>query len=114
MDKSIFNRPGLYIQFKDKNTIERIAFGAKGVKELSHVDYRKEIQAFCDCDLSRFEKKFSNRTSRLLHEKLTEKQLGYIIKSSMEDALKIETMNESMGAILLGKLNTAWDIRNTD
>lgn len=114
MDKSIFNRPGLYIRFKDRNTIERIAFGAKGVKELSPVDYRKEIQNFCDCDLSRFEKKFSNRTSRFLHEKLTEKQLGYIIKSSMEDALKIETVNESASAILLGKLNIAWDIRDTD
>lgn len=114
MDKSIFNRPGLYIRFKDQNAIERIAVEAKGVKEFSPIDYRKEIQDFCDCDLSSFEKRFSNRTSRLLHEKLTEKQLGYIIKSSIEDAEKIEAVNESAGAILLGRLNTAWDIRNTD
>lgn len=114
MDKSIFNRPGLYIRFKDQNAIERIAVGAKGIKELSPVDYRKEIQDFCDCDLSSFEKRFSNRTSRLLHEKLTEKQLGYIIKSSIEDAEKIEAVNESAGAILLDRLNTAWDIRDTD
>ena len=46
MDKSIFNRPGLYIRFKDRNTIERIAVGAKVVKEFSHVDYRKDIQDF--------------------------------------------------------------------
>lgn len=114
MDKSIFNRPGLYIRFKDRNTIERIAVGAKGVKEFSPVDYRKEIQDFCDCVLSSFEKRFSNRTSRLLHEILTEKQLGYIIKSSIEDAEKIATVNKSAGAILLGRLNTAWDIRDTD
>lgn len=114
MDKSIFNRPGLYIRFKDQNAIERIAVGAKGIKELSPIDYRKEIQDFCDCNFRSFEKRFSNRTTRLLHEKLTEKQLGYIIKSSIEDAEKIETVNESAGAILLGRLNTAWVIRDTD
>ena len=58
MDKSIFNRPGLYIRFKDKNTIERIVVGTKGVKELNPVDYRKEIQDFCDCNFSSFEKRF--------------------------------------------------------
>ena len=114
MDKSIFNRPGLYIRFKDKNTIERIVVGKKGVKELNPVDYRKEIQDFCDCNFSSYEKRFSNRTLKLLHDKLTEKQLGYIIKSSIDDAEKIEAVNESAGATLLGRFNTAWDIRDTD
>jgi len=114
MDKSIFNRPGLYIRFKDKNTIERIVVGTKGVKGLSPVDYRKEIRDFCDCNFSSFEKRFSKRTLKLLYDKLTEKQLGYIIKSSIDDAKKIEAVNESAGATLLGRFNTAWDTRDTD
>ena len=50
MDKDIELRNGLYINFQNKNIAHRLWVSDDGVKKLKPVDYRMEIQSFCDCD----------------------------------------------------------------
>ena len=63
MDKDIELRNGLYINFQNKNIVQRLWVSADGVKKLKPVDYRMEIQSFCDCDFRDLEDEIYN----LLH-----------------------------------------------
>lgn len=51
MDKSIYSRTGLYIKFKNKNFIERVAVDDLDITELDPIDYRNELIALYDYEL---------------------------------------------------------------
>lgn len=51
MDKSIYSRTGLYIKFKNKNIIKRIAVDDLDITELEPIDYRNELIALYDYEL---------------------------------------------------------------
>lgn len=51
MDRSIYSRTGLYIKFKNKNIIERVAVDDLDVTELEPIDYRNELIALYDYEL---------------------------------------------------------------
>lgn len=51
MDRSIYSRTGLYIKFKNKNIIERVAVDDLDITELEPVDYRNELIALYDYEL---------------------------------------------------------------
>ena len=60
MDKDIELRNGLYINFQNKNIAHRLWVSDDGVKKLKPVDYRMEIQSFCDCDFRDLEDEIYN------------------------------------------------------
>ncbi len=51
MDRSIYSRTGIYIKFKNKNIIERVAVDDLDITELEPVDYRNELIALYDYEL---------------------------------------------------------------
>lgn len=51
MDRSIYSRTGLYIKFKNKNIIKRIAVDDLDITELEPIDYRNELIALYDYEL---------------------------------------------------------------
>lgn len=51
MDRSIYSRSGLYIKFKNKNIIERVAVDNLDITELEPIDYRNELIALYDYEL---------------------------------------------------------------
>ncbi len=51
MDKNIYSRTGLYIKFKNKNIIDRIAVDDLDITELEPIDYRNELIALYDYEL---------------------------------------------------------------
>ncbi len=53
MDRSIYSRTGIYIKFKNKNIIERVAVDDLDITELEPVDYRNELIALYDYELSK-------------------------------------------------------------
>lgn len=40
MDRNIYSRTGLYVKFKNKNMIERVAVDDLDITELKPIDYR--------------------------------------------------------------------------
>lgn len=51
MDRSIYSRTGLYIKFKNKNIMERVAVDDLDITELEPIDYRNELIALYDYEL---------------------------------------------------------------
>lgn len=101
MDKNIFTNDGLYVNLKNKNIIERVMVRNDIVTELEPIDYRIDIQNFCDCDLSDFEDEI-DRLYALQYSDADEDKLRYIINKCYDIANEINLRNETLGALLAG------------
>lgn len=86
MDRSIYSRTGLYIKFKNKNIIERIAVDDLEVTELEPIDYRTELITLYDYELP----------------KLCE---NYTVESAYDFAEKILNDNIVLGILLKADIN---------
>lgn len=86
MDRSIYSRTGLYIKFKNKKIIERIAVDDLDVMELEPIDYRNELIALYDYELP----------------KLSE---NYIVDSAYDFAEGILKENIVLGTLLKADIN---------
>lgn len=101
MDKDIELKDGLYILFQNKNIIERTEVKDNEITKLPSVDYRLEIQNYCDCDLSDFEKEI-NKLAAVQYSEISEDELRNIINRCYEIAEEIKSRNSTLGALLAG------------
>lgn len=101
MDKNIELKDGLYILFQNKNIIGRTEVKNNKITELSSVDYRLEIQNYCDCKLSDFEKEF-DKLIAVQYSEVSEDELRNIINRCYEIAEEIKYQNSTLGALLTG------------
>ena len=82
MDKNIELKNGLYILFKNKNIIQRTEINDNTIKELSSLDYRIDIQNFCDCDLSNLDNEIGNLAVSIKFSEISETELTDVMKLS--------------------------------
>ena len=102
MDKDIELRNGLYINFQNKNIAHRLWVSDDGVKKLKPVDYRMEIQSFCDCDFRDLEDEIYNLLHLIDISKPDEDELRNAINRCYEIAEIIGQRNKTLGALLSG------------
>ena len=102
MDKDIELRNGLYINFQNKNIVQRLWVSDDGVKRLEPVDYRLEIQSFCDCDFRDLEDEIYNLLHLIDINKPDEDELRKAINRCYEFAEIIGQRNKTLGALLSG------------
>lgn len=101
MDKNIELKDGLYILFQNRNIIGRTEVKNNKITELSSVDYRLEIQNYCDCKLSDFEKEF-DKLIAVQYSEVSEDELRNIINRCYEIGEEIKNRNSTLGALLAG------------
>ncbi len=101
MDKDIELKDGLYILFQNKNIIERTEVKDNEITKLSSVDYKLEIQNYCDCDLSDFEKEIDKLVA-VQYSEISEDELRNIINRCYEIAEEIKPRNAALSALLAG------------
>lgn len=101
MDKNIELKDGLYILFQNKNIIRRTEVKNNKITELPSVDYRLEIQNYCDCKLNDFEKEF-DKLIAVQYSEVSEDELRNIINRCYEIAEEIKYRNSTLGALLAG------------
>lgn len=102
MDKNIELKNGLYILFKNKNIIQRTEINNNIIKELSSLDYRIDIQNFCDCDLSDLDNEIGNFAVSIKFSEISETELRNIINRCYEIVDIIKSRNATLGALLAG------------
>ena len=102
MDKNIELKNGLYILFKNKNIIQRTEINDNTIKELSSLDYRIDIQNFCDCDLSNLDNEIGNLAVSIKFSEISETELRNIINRCYEIVDIIKSRNATLGALLTG------------
>lgn len=102
MDKNIELKNGLYILFKNKNIIQRTEINDNTIKELSSLDYRIDIQNFCDCDLSDLDNEIGNLAVSIKFSEISETELRNIINRCYEIVDIIKSRNATLGALLTG------------
>lgn len=102
MDKDIELRNGLYINFQNKNIHQRIWVSDDGVKKLKPVDYRMEIQNFCDCNFSDLEDEIYNLLRLIDINKPDKDELRNAINRCYKIAEKIGQRNKTLRALLSG------------
>lgn len=99
MDKDIELKDGLYINFQNKNTLNRFCVEDNKISKLEPVDCRMEIQNFCDCDLSDLEDEIDCLTTV---RNADDTKLKDSVKRCYEIADIIKQRNETLGALLIG------------
>lgn len=102
MDEDIELRNGLYINFQNKNIAQRLWVSDDGVKKLKPVDYRMEIQSFCDCDFSDLEDEIYNLLHLIDINNHNDDELRKAINRCYELAEIIGQRNKTLGALLSG------------
>lgn len=99
MDKNIELKDGLYISFQNKNMLNRFCVENNKISKLEPVDYRLEIQNFCDCELSDLEDEINCLTTVTNAD---ETELKNSVNRCYEIADIIKQRNETLGVLLLG------------
>ncbi len=89
MDRSIYSRTGLYIKFKNKNIMERVAVDDLDIIELEPIDYRNELIALYDYELPKISDNYDVDSAYDFAEALMEVNyvLGILLKADIDKYL---------------------------
>jgi hypothetical protein len=100
MDKDLFIESGLYVNFRNNNTIEQVFVNKKKRKKFKQINYKCELQNFHDCDLSEFESEII-KLAEIEFDKLNNDELKNIINRCFEIAKDIYSINNTLGALII-------------
>lgn len=89
MDRSIYSRTGLYIKFKNKNIIERVAVDNLDITELEPIDYINELIALYDYELPKLCENYTVDSAYDFAEEILKENivLGVLLKSDINKYL---------------------------
>ncbi len=89
MDRSIYSRTGIYIKFKNKNIIERVAVDDLDITELEPVDYRNELIALYDYELPKIMDSYTVELAYDFADEILKDNivLGILIKADIDKYL---------------------------
>lgn len=89
MDRSIYSRTGLYIKFKNKNIIERVAVDDLDITELEPIDYRNELIALYDYELPEISDSYTVDSAYDFADELMKENhvLGILVKADINKQL---------------------------
>ncbi|MCM1284556.1 MAG: DUF6076 domain-containing protein [Acetobacter sp.] len=89
MDRSIYSSTGLYIKFRNKNIIERVAVDNLDITELEPIDYRNELIALYDYELPKLCENYTVDSAYDFAEEILEKNivLGVLLKADINKYL---------------------------
>lgn len=89
MDRSIYSRTGLYIKFKNKNVIEKIAVDDLNVMELEPIDYRNELIALYDYEPPKVSENYTVDSAYDFAEEILKENivLGTLLKANINKYL---------------------------
>jgi len=89
MDKSIYSRTGLYIKFKNKNIVERVAVDDLDITKLEPIDYRNELIALYDYNLPEISDTYTVDSAYDFADKILKDNiiLGILLKADIDKYL---------------------------
>lgn len=89
MDRSIYSRTGLYIKFKNKNIMERVAVDDLDIIELDPIDYRNELIALYDYELPKIIDNYTVESAYDFADKILKDNivLGILLKADIDKYL---------------------------
>lgn len=89
MDRSIYSRTGLYIKFRNKNIMERVAVDDLDITELKPIDYRNELIALYDYELPKIIDNYTVESAYDFADKILKDNivLGILLKADIDKYL---------------------------
>lgn len=89
MDRSIYSRTGLYIKFKNKNIMERVAVDDLDITELEPIDYRNELIALYDYELPKISESYTAESAYDFADEILKDNivLGILLKADIDKYL---------------------------
>lgn len=89
MDSNIYSRTGLYVKFKNKNIIERVAVDNLDITKLEPIDYRNELIALYDYNLPEISDSYTVESAYDFADKILKDNivLGVLLKADIDKYL---------------------------
>ncbi len=89
MDRNVYSRTGLYIKFKNKNIIERVAVDNLDITELEQIDYRNELIALYDYELPKISDNYTVDSAYDFADEILKDNivLGTLVKADIDKYL---------------------------
>ncbi|MDE5670229.1 MAG: hypothetical protein K2I14_02025 [Eubacterium sp.] len=89
MDRNIYSKTGLYIKFKNKNIMERVAVDDLDIIELEPIDYRNELIALYDYELPKIIDNYTVESAYDFADKVLKDNivLGILLKADIDKYL---------------------------
>lgn len=89
MDRSIYSRTGLYIKFRNKNIMERVAVDDLDITELEPNDYRNELIALYDYELPKISDSYTVESAYDFADEILKDNivLGILLKADIDKYL---------------------------
>ncbi len=89
MDRSIYSRTGLYVKFKNKNIVERVAVDDLDITKLEPIDYRNELIALYDYNLPDISNSYTVESAYDFADKILKDNivLGVLLKADIDKYL---------------------------
>lgn len=89
MDRNVYSRTGLYIKFKNKNIIERVAVDNLDITELEQIDYRNELIFLYDYELPKISDNYTVDSAYDFADEILKDNivLGTLVKADIDKYL---------------------------
>lgn len=89
MDRSIYSRTGLYIKFRNKNIMERVAVDDLDITKLEPIDYRNELIALYDYELPKISDGYTVESAYDFADEILKNNivLGILLKADIDKYL---------------------------